>query len=95
LIAFHRRLALIGCGFSELSGLAEILAGGLWGSDTGVRIRGVLAVRGTQVADPREEEKTENKTTDTASPLRDEEISQEEEAEQISGGTPGDPCIGH
>jgi len=47
------------------------------------------------VADPREEEKTENKITDTASPLRDEEISQEEEAEQISGGTPPDPCIFH
>jgi hypothetical protein len=58
-------------------------------------MRGVLAVRSTQVADPREEEKAENKITDTASPVLDEEISQEEEAEQISGGTPGDPCIGH
>lgn len=47
------------------------------------------------MADPREEEKAENKITDTASPVLDEEISQEEEAEQISGGTPGDPCIGH
>jgi|HubBroStandDraft_1064217.scaffolds.fasta_scaffold83733_3 hypothetical protein len=37
------------------------------------------------MADPREEEKSE-KITETVVPLPDDEISQEEEAEQISGG---------
>jgi hypothetical protein len=64
LIAFHRRLALIGCGFSELSGLAEILAGGLSGSDAGVKIRGVLAVgaRKWQIQEKKRRPKTRLRT---------------------------------
>jgi hypothetical protein len=37
------------------------------------------------MADPREEEKSA-KTTETVIPLADDEISEEEDAEQISGG---------
>jgi hypothetical protein len=48
---------------------------------------GVLALRSAQMADPREEEKSE-KVTETVVPLEDDEISQEEEAEEISGGGP-------
>jgi hypothetical protein len=38
------------------------------------------------MADPREEEKSEKIVTENVVPLPDDEISEEEEAEKISGG---------